>query len=183
MEKETPGHYIFSVMPVKMLTPLLYFLRSESSGQVYVKFVAAKITHISIKEGERKFCAWSASGAEVTTMFFVLKLGSLNEMMICPFISNPSSVQTLLNGVLDKRILFKKAKATCQELKVGDIVLIELENKKRVMWPMGKIEKIYSSRDGASRVVQVRTSSGCLTRPIQNFTCWRCQLLEILYSP
>ncbi|GIY95298.1 hypothetical protein CEXT_564171 [Caerostris extrusa] len=32
---------------------------------------------------------------------------------------------------------------------------------------MGKIEKIYSSRDGASRVVQVRTSSGCLTRPIQ----------------
>ncbi|GIY93130.1 hypothetical protein CEXT_467771 [Caerostris extrusa] len=35
------------------------------------------------------------------------------------------------------------------------------------MWLMGKIEKIYSSRDGASRVVQVRTSSGCLTRPIQ----------------
>ncbi|GIX70991.1 reverse transcriptase [Caerostris extrusa] len=63
--------------------------------------------------------------------------------------------------------LDRKAKATCQELKVGDIVLIELENKKRVMWPMGKIEKIYSSRDGASRVVQVRTSSGCLTRPIQ----------------
>ncbi|GIX77076.1 reverse transcriptase [Caerostris extrusa] len=46
--------------------------------------------------------------------------------------------------------LVQKAKATCQELKVGDIVLIELENKKRVMWPMGKIEKIYSSRDGAS---------------------------------
>ncbi|GIY41731.1 reverse transcriptase [Caerostris extrusa] len=63
--------------------------------------------------------------------------------------------------------LDRKAKATCQELKVGDIVLIELENKKRVMWPMGKIEKIYSSRDGASRVVRVRTSSGCLTRPIQ----------------
>ncbi|GIY04498.1 reverse transcriptase [Caerostris extrusa] len=62
--------------------------------------------------------------------------------------------------------LDRKAKATCQELKVGDIVLIELENKKRVMWPMGKIEKVYSSRDGASRVVQVRTSSGCLTRPI-----------------
>ncbi|GIY34110.1 integrase catalytic domain-containing protein [Caerostris extrusa] len=34
--------------------------------------------------------------------------------------------------------LVQKAKATCQELKVGDIVLIELENKKRVMWPMGK---------------------------------------------
>ncbi|GIY09871.1 hypothetical protein CEXT_115091 [Caerostris extrusa] len=38
--------------------------------------------------------------------------------------------------------------------KVGNIVLIELESKKRVMWPMDKIEKIYSSRDGASRVVQ-----------------------------
>ncbi|GIY65711.1 hypothetical protein CEXT_338521, partial [Caerostris extrusa] len=37
--------------------------------------------------------------------------------------------------------LVQKAKATCQELKVGDIVLIELENKKRVMWPMGKVRK------------------------------------------
>ncbi|GIY68457.1 DUF5641 domain-containing protein [Caerostris extrusa] len=72
-----------------------------------------------------------------------------------------------LTECLIRRISFKKAKATCQELKVGDIVLIEMENKKRVMWPMGKIEKIYSSRDGASRVVRVRTSSGCLTRPIQ----------------
>ncbi|GIY97363.1 reverse transcriptase [Caerostris extrusa] len=32
----------------------LIFLRSESSGQVYVKFVAAKITHISIKEEQKK---------------------------------------------------------------------------------------------------------------------------------
>ncbi|GIX98339.1 integrase catalytic domain-containing protein [Caerostris extrusa] len=70
-----------------------------------------------------------------------------------------------------------KAKATCQELKVGDIVLIELGNKKRVMWPMGKIEKIYSSRDGASRVVQVKTSSDCLTRPIQ-----KLYLLEVSTS-
>ncbi|GIX82693.1 DUF5641 domain-containing protein [Caerostris extrusa] len=79
--------------------------------------------------------------------------------------------------------LVQKAKATCQELKVGDIVLIELENKKRVMWPMGKIEKIYSSRDGASRVVQVRTSSGCLTRPIQKLYPLEVSTSEILYSP
>lgn len=63
--------------------------------------------------------------------------------------------------------LVQKAKVKCQELKVGDVVLIELENKKRVVWPMGKIVKIYNSRDGASRVVQVKTNNGCLTRPIQ----------------
>ncbi|GIY51433.1 hypothetical protein CEXT_444261 [Caerostris extrusa] len=59
----------------------------------------------------------------------------------------------------------------CQELKVGDIVLLELENKKRVMWPMGKIEKIYSSRDSASRVVQTvvprSESSAPLTASLQ----------------
>ena len=63
--------------------------------------------------------------------------------------------------------LVQKAKDICQELKVRDVVLIEQANKKRVMWPMGKIVKICSSRDGASRIVQVKTSSGYLTRPIQ----------------
>ncbi|XP_035208627.1 uncharacterized protein LOC118183265 [Stegodyphus dumicola] len=63
--------------------------------------------------------------------------------------------------------LVQKASASCQNLKVGDVVLIELDNKKRVMWPMGKIVKIFSSRDGATRVVQVKTSSGYLVRPIK----------------
>ncbi|XP_035232269.1 uncharacterized protein LOC118204053, partial [Stegodyphus dumicola] len=58
--------------------------------------------------------------------------------------------------------LVQKASASCQNLKVGDVILIELDNKKRVMWPMGKIVKIFSSRDGPTRVVQVKTSSGYL---------------------
>lgn len=57
----------------------------------------------------------------------------------------------------------QKTKLKCQELKVGDIVLIELENKKHAIWRMGKIVKIYSNRDGATRVVQVKTNNGCLT--------------------
>ncbi|GFR09963.1 uncharacterized protein TNCT_373021 [Trichonephila clavata] len=52
-------------------------------------------------------------------------------------------------------------------LSVGDIVLISLDNKKRVDWPLAKIVEIYKGRDGVSRVARLKTQSGELIRPIQ----------------
>ncbi|GFQ96404.1 hypothetical protein TNCT_695531 [Trichonephila clavata] len=51
-------------------------------------------------------------------------------------------------------------------LSVGDIVLISLDNKKRVDWPLAKIIEIYKGRDGVSRVERGKTQSE-LIRPIQ----------------
>ncbi|GFR23822.1 integrase catalytic domain-containing protein [Trichonephila clavata] len=52
-------------------------------------------------------------------------------------------------------------------LSVGDIVLISLDNKKRVDWPLAKIVEIYKGRDGVYRVARLKTQSGELIRPIQ----------------
>jgi hypothetical protein len=51
--------------------------------------------------------------------------------------------------------------------KVGDIVLVGFDNKKRFSWPLGKIVELYPGRDGHARVAKVKTLNGSLTRPLQ----------------
>ncbi|UYV81429.1 hypothetical protein LAZ67_20001169 [Cordylochernes scorpioides] len=52
-------------------------------------------------------------------------------------------------------------------LKIGDIVLIGLENMKRMFWRKGRIVKLISGKDGIARVAHVKTSTGTLVREIQ----------------
>lgn len=52
-------------------------------------------------------------------------------------------------------------------MKIGDIVLIGDENKKRIYWPMGKIISFFPSSDGLIRSVKLKTSKGELDRPVQ----------------
>ncbi|GBL93307.1 hypothetical protein AVEN_43465-1 [Araneus ventricosus] len=49
-----------------------------------------------------------------------------------------------------------------------------LDNRKRIDWPIGRVEKIYPSRDGFTRVARVTTKTGSLVRPIQ-----KLYLLEV----
>ncbi|GFY27140.1 uncharacterized protein TNCV_2067611 [Trichonephila clavipes] len=53
------------------------------------------------------------------------------------------------------------------ELKVGVIVLIENEDKKRAFWSLGRIVKLYPGKDNYVRLVKVKTSNGEVPRPIQ----------------
>ncbi|GBL63633.1 hypothetical protein AVEN_124829-1, partial [Araneus ventricosus] len=70
--------------------------------------------------------------------------------------------------------LVQKASVKGQSLKTGDVVLVGLDNRKRIDWPMGRVEKIYPSRDGFARVARVKTKTGSLVRPIQ-----KLYLLEV----
>ncbi|UYV84589.1 hypothetical protein LAZ67_X002734 [Cordylochernes scorpioides] len=51
--------------------------------------------------------------------------------------------------------------------KIGDIVLIGLENIKRMFWPKGRKVELISGKDGIARVAHVKTSTGVLVRAIQ----------------
>jgi hypothetical protein len=51
--------------------------------------------------------------------------------------------------------------------KVGDVVLVEIENMKRIMWPMGRVLELIPGKDNNVRVVKVKTTTGVITRPIQ----------------
>lgn len=54
-----------------------------------------------------------------------------------------------------------------QELEVGEVVLIEDHDTKRIRWPLGVLVEMFMGKDGVSRVAKVRTSNGILKRPVQ----------------
>ena len=68
---------------------------------------------------------------------------------------------------LGNLMLKQTDKKSSYELKVGDIVLIENEDKKRTFWPLGRIVKLYPGKDNNVRLVKVKISNGEILRPIQ----------------
>lgn len=64
--------------------------------------------------------------------------------------------------------LVQRAKELKQKLpKIGDVVLVGADNRKRVLWPMAKIVELIPGRDGLFRIAKVKTQQGILVRPIQ----------------
>ncbi|XP_074645839.1 uncharacterized protein LOC141902097 [Tubulanus polymorphus] len=57
--------------------------------------------------------------------------------------------------------------------KVGGVVLITDDSKKKMEWPMGRIVEVHPGRDGLVRSVTLRTKSGLIRRSVQ-----RLRLLE-----
>ncbi|GFS55676.1 uncharacterized protein TNCV_131851 [Trichonephila clavipes] len=54
-----------------------------------------------------------------------------------------------------------------REPKVGEIVLIGEDNKKRLFWPMARIIELIPGRDGKIRTVKLKTQHGIVLRPVQ----------------
>ncbi|GFT25544.1 integrase catalytic domain-containing protein [Nephila pilipes] len=54
-----------------------------------------------------------------------------------------------------------------QKLCVGDVVLVEDINKRRLHWPLAKIIEIFPGRDNVVRLAKVKTDNGIFLRPIQ----------------
>ncbi|GFT61054.1 DUF5641 domain-containing protein [Nephila pilipes] len=54
-----------------------------------------------------------------------------------------------------------------QILCVGDVVIVEDINKRRLHWPLTKIIEIFPGRDNVVRLAKVKTDNGIFLRPIQ----------------
>ncbi|GFT79992.1 DUF5641 domain-containing protein [Nephila pilipes] len=52
-------------------------------------------------------------------------------------------------------------------IKVGEIILIEDKNLKRLYWPLGRVTEIFPGKDGITRLVKMKTTSGEKLRPVQ----------------
>lgn len=52
-------------------------------------------------------------------------------------------------------------------MKVGDVVLISDDAKKRVSWPLARVIEVYPGKDGHVRCVKLQTARGVLMRPVQ----------------
>ncbi|KAF8785721.1 hypothetical protein HNY73_011233 [Argiope bruennichi] len=54
------------------------------------------------------------------------------------------------------------------DFKVGEAVIVEVTNQKRLNWPLGKITEIFPGKDGSVRLVKVKTKNGEFLRPVQH---------------
>ncbi|UYV64805.1 hypothetical protein LAZ67_3002037 [Cordylochernes scorpioides] len=52
-------------------------------------------------------------------------------------------------------------------IKEGDVVLMEVDNKKQTEWPIGVIEKTFPGKDGIVRIAMIKTKRGNFLRPLQ----------------
>ena len=54
------------------------------------------------------------------------------------------------------------------EFKEGDVVLIEGNAKNKLLWKLGKIERVLPGRDNKIRCYELKTSGGLLKRTVQH---------------
>lgn len=74
-----------------------------------------------------------------------------------------------------------KKKGGNSEVKVGDVVLVQNENAKRLVWPLARVKDVILGKGGKVRVVRLATANGELIRPVQRLFPLElsCDLTEI----
>lgn len=68
----------------------------------------------------------------------------------------------------------KNKKLKLNELSVGDVVLVEDQNKKRSCWSLARITELIKGKDGLNRLARIKVGDSELLRPVQ-----RLYLLEL----
>ncbi|GFS50998.1 putative RNA-directed DNA polymerase from transposon X-element [Trichonephila clavipes] len=61
----------------------------------------------------------------------------------------------------------KNKKGSLSEVRLGEIVLIGDDIKKRMHWPLAKVIRLIPGKDGKIRTVELKTRTGTMLRPIQ----------------
>ncbi|GBM47722.1 hypothetical protein AVEN_16318-1 [Araneus ventricosus] len=54
-----------------------------------------------------------------------------------------------------------------QNIKIDDVVLIEGDNKSKLLWKLGRVIEVFPGRDGGVRSCLLKTSDGTFKRPVQ----------------
>jgi hypothetical protein len=73
--------------------------------------------------------------------------------------------QRFKSKYLSQLVLTSKKKGC--KLQLQEVVLLGVENTKRIDWPLAVVEELIPGRDGEVQLVKLRTASGVLLRPIQ----------------
>ena len=59
----------------------------------------------------------------------------------------------------------KKWNSKQRNFKVGDLVIVNVNDTQRSSWPLGRIVEIYTGSNDVVRTVKIKTGSGYMTRP------------------
>jgi len=63
--------------------------------------------------------------------------------------------------------LFLATEKKGRKLQPREVVLLAVENSKKLEWSLAVVEELIPGRDGEVWLVKLRTASGILLRPIQ----------------
>ncbi|GFX71100.1 putative RNA-directed DNA polymerase from transposon X-element [Trichonephila clavipes] len=77
----------------------------------------------------------------------------------------------------------KNKKGTLLEVRLGEIVLIGDDIKKRMHWPLAKVIRLIPGKDGKIRTVELKTRTGTMLRPIQRVYPLEVQSTETPNDP
>ncbi|GFQ85380.1 integrase catalytic domain-containing protein [Trichonephila clavata] len=71
----------------------------------------------------------------------------------------------------------KRSKPISHKMKVGEIVLVENPNKKRLYWPLAKVLELLPGRDGNIRTLKLKCGNAEIIRPVQRLLpLWKYNL-------
>ncbi|GBM18395.1 hypothetical protein AVEN_57931-1 [Araneus ventricosus] len=68
-----------------------------------------------------------------------------------------------------------------RNIKIDDVVLIEGDNKSKLLWRLGRVIQVLPGRDGGVRSCLLKTSVGTLKRPVQLLCPLELQNLQISF--
>ncbi|CAH2095423.1 unnamed protein product [Euphydryas editha] len=74
--------------------------------------------------------------------------------------------------------LIQKSSESKRKIKIGEVVLIQTEEK-RIKWPLGLIIEIFEGRDGIGRTALLKTAFGYKTRPLQRLFPLEVQAVDL----
>ncbi|GFY07953.1 transposable element Tcb2 transposase [Trichonephila clavipes] len=77
----------------------------------------------------------------------------------------------------------KNKKGPLSEVRLGEIVLIGDDIKKRMHWPLAKVIRLIPGKDGKIRTVELKTRTGTMLRPIQRVYPLEVQSTETPNDP
>ncbi|GFW38925.1 integrase catalytic domain-containing protein [Trichonephila clavipes] len=77
----------------------------------------------------------------------------------------------------------KNKKGPLSEVRLGEIVLIGDDIKKRMHWPLAKVIRLIPGKDGKIRTVELKTRTGTMLRPIQRVYPLEMQSTETPNDP
>lgn len=105
-----------------------------------------------------------------------IRLGSFPEGWSSRFHMQQSyqKQQSLLKELQDRfkreylALLVQRAKeCRTKTPKIGDVVLVGSDDRRRLQWPLARIVELIPGRDGVVRTAKVKTQNGILLRPVQ----------------
>ncbi|GFW85876.1 uncharacterized protein TNCV_1623201 [Trichonephila clavipes] len=171
-----PKHYsVFSieVSDMKHSYACCFEVLSEKKICGFISKIEDKRILNELKNKEIILSDLNCKETEIGLLIGADNIGKLLTGNLIEFDSGLTAIETKLGWtVIEKKkylseLIQKQNDNRVREPRIGEMVLIGNDNKKRLHWPIAKIIELIPGRDGEIRTVRLKTHHGTVIRPVQ----------------